>query len=675
MKLTYRPEIDGLRAIAVVAVILYHAQITIFGHIPFKGGFIGVDIFFVISGYLITSIILKELATTGSFSFKNFYKRRIRRILPALLFVMLASLPFAWMYLLPNDITDFSKSILYSLGFNSNYYFWYTVTLYGEESGLLKPFLHTWSLSVEEQFYIFIPVVLLITYKYFRKYLIHILILGFVISLGLADFGSKKHPSFNFYILPTRVWELLAGSILAYFEITGREVRFKYKIINLILPSVGIFLISHSILFFNDKMFHPSFYTLSPIIGVCLIIWFSDKNELITKILSTKLFVGIGLISYSLYLWHYPIFSFARLIEFTQGSLLNKILLGILTLILSIFSYYLIERPSRNKNNKFKVIISLILISTSFLVFFNFYIIQKDGYKERLPKILQNNLTDEPWNLLKSLNGENCLNNIDGCRFNISSNKKLYIIGDSHMASLIYDLKDKVVKYNYQFITSTFGGCLFFPGFNKINIKIQKINEFCNDNYFQKIKQQLSNEKNSIMIFGGRFPMHISNYLFDNQEGGVEGNEWGSTYLSVGKYETIQISFKNEILELSKDNRIILIYPIPEVGWNTNYKLFNQLRKQKLFKNFSLENVTTSFEVYKNRTKSSFELLDSIQGANIYRVYPHKLFCDTTIKNRCVTHDDKNIFYADKDHLSFKGAEMVNDLIIKEVKKIELKSN
>ena len=162
----------------------------------FKGGFIGVDIFFVISGYLITSIILKELVTTGTFSFKHFYERRVRRILPVLLFVMLVSLPFAWMYLLPNSFIDFSKSILYSLGFSSNFYFHYSGQQYGAESGLLKPFLHTWSLSVEEQFYILFPIVLLITFKYFRKYFIHILILSFVVSLGLAEWGSRNHPSF-----------------------------------------------------------------------------------------------------------------------------------------------------------------------------------------------------------------------------------------------------------------------------------------------------------------------------------------------------------------------------------------------------------------------------------------------------------------------------------------------
>jgi len=247
MKLLHRPEIDGLRAIAVGAVILYHAQITIFGYQPFKGGFIGVDIFFVISGYLITSIILKELVTTGSFSFRHFYERRIRRILPALLFVMLVSFPFVWLYIiLPSNFVDFSKSILYSLGFSSNFYFHYSGQVYGSTNGLLKPFLHTWSLSVEEQFYILFPIVLLITFKYFRKFLIHILILGFLISLGLAEWGSKNHPSFNFYILPTRGWELLAGSILAYFEITKGH-RSKNYILNSILPFTGLILIGHSI--------------------------------------------------------------------------------------------------------------------------------------------------------------------------------------------------------------------------------------------------------------------------------------------------------------------------------------------------------------------------------------------------------------------------------------------
>ena len=249
------------------------------------------------------------------------------------------------------------------------------------------------------------------------------------------------------------------------------------------------------------------------------------------------------------------------------------------------------------------------------------------------------------------------------------------MIGDSLIASLMFDLKDRIVKNNYQFITSTFGGCLFYPGFNRVNDKTQKIDENCNDNYFQKLKQTLSNDKNSIIIFGGRFPLYLSNYPFDNKEGGVEGNEWEDKYVSVGKYDTIQESFKNEVLELSKNNKIILIYPLPEVGWDPNNKIYNKWVRQKSSKNFNLENITTSYDVYKKRAKSSFELLHSIQGDNIYRVYPHTLFCDTTIKNRCVIHNDENVFYTDNNHPSIKGSEMINDLIMKEIEKIKLKSN
>jgi len=270
------------------------------------------------------------------------------------------------------------------------------------------------------------------------------------------------------------------------------------------------------------------------------------------------------------------------------------------------------------------------------------------------------NITKNPWNLLKNSDNKICFNNMNMCEFNISSNKKVFIIGDSHMASIMFDLKKKVVKSQYQFITSTLSGCLYFPGFNRVNTN-KKIDKFCNDNYFQKLKDKLSKEKNSVIIFGGFLPLYID---------GVENQ-----FVSLGKYDALQQSFKNETLELSNNNKIILIYPIPKLDLDPNLNLLNQWVKKGFPKFFDIEFFTTSYKVYKERTKSSFELLDSIQGENVYRVYPHTLFCNTTIKDRCLTHDDKNIFYADDDHPSSIGAEMINDLIMKEIEKIELKSN
>ena len=486
MKISYRPEIDGLRAIAVGAVILYHAQITFLGHQPFKGGFIGVDIFFVISGYLITSIILKELITTGSFSFKYFYERRIRRILPALLFVILASFPFAWIYLFSGSFIDFSKSILSSLGFGSNFYFYFSGQQYGAESGLLKPFLHTWSLSVEEQFYILFPLLLLITFKYFKKYLIYTLIVGFVLSLGLADWGSRNYPSLNFYVLPTRGWEILAGSILAYIEINQGH-RGKKKRLNLIFPSIGLFLIAHSILFFNDETFHPSLYTFSPVIGVCLIIWFSNKNELVTKILSTKLFVGIGLISYSLYLWHYPIFAFAR-IGYFLDDIVKEISTGLIILILSIFSYYFIEKPFRNKKFSFKNVLIIILTLIGIIVTFNSYTLYKDGKLNKLNVFIEKQIASPLYRAECKFSSDNS-NFIDETFFKdefVNCKKKyqkfILILGDSHAIDLFNSIS-KISNETEFIISLNQEGCRpFNENTNKCHYKnalqfIEKYNE------------------------------------------------------------------------------------------------------------------------------------------------------------------------------------------------------
>jgi peptidoglycan/LPS O-acetylase OafA/YrhL len=431
MKKNYRPEIDGLRAFAVLGVILYHANITFSGIQPFKGGFIGVDIFFVISGYLISSIILNELTTTGSFSFKYFYERRIRRIIPVLLFVMISSIPFAWMYLMPENLIDYSYSQLSSLGFGSNFYFWDIGQKYGAMNGLLKPFLHTWSLSVEEQFYIFFPLTLLIVLKYCRKYLIQVLIFNFIFSLILAEWTSRNYPSISFYFIHTRVWELMAGSILAYLEITfGRENKNKFFCYS--FPIIGFLLILHSFFFFNDQMLHPSIYTLSPIVGTSLIIWFSNKDEIITKILSLKIIVGIGLISYSLYLWHYPIFAFARISNLIQGEIYNKLLLGMTILILYIISYKYIEQPFRNKKIDFKKILIFLISFLCLLVIVNIKFITSNGYENRFNKIYKKNnlnrniLDKKSWYFINQLPQ----------KFLSKNTTKVLIVGDSHSKDL-----------------------------------------------------------------------------------------------------------------------------------------------------------------------------------------------------------------------------------------------
>ena len=453
----YRWEIDGLRAIAISFIILYNAKITILGHQPFKGGFIGIDIFFVISGYLITSIILKELVTTGSFSFKHFYEQRIRRIFPALLLVMLVSFPFAWMYLMTNNFISYANSIITSLSFSSNFFYHYSANTFGQVGALHKPFLHTWSLSVLGQYYILFPIILITTFRYLRKYIIHILILGFIVSLGIAELGSRNDPSATFFFIHTRIWELMAGSILAYFEIE-KSSKNRLKDNNNFLSFLGLLLIflSFFIFYYFDNLNHPSFVTLIPVIGVCLVIHYSTKDTIVKKILSIKILNIAGLVSYSLYLWHYPLFAFIRTSGIVTGNITKKILLMVVLVLLSVLSYYFVEKKFRNKNLNFKKVlmvlssVGLIVLITNFLIIFN------KGYPDRFTNLknINENYVADNFHLSKLRIPEESTQKKEFDR----NKKKVLIIGDSHGEDLhnaFFLNKEKFDKYDFAYLPFT----------------------------------------------------------------------------------------------------------------------------------------------------------------------------------------------------------------------------
>ena len=708
MKLNYRPEIDGLRAIAVVSVIIYHAHLSLFDHRILEGGFIGVDIFFVISGYLITSIIYKELITTGSFSFKYFYQRRIRRILPVLLLVMLISLPFAWFFLLPHTLIDFSKSILYSLGFTSNIYFWFSGQQYGAESSLFKPFLHTWSLSVEEQYYILFPVVLLLTFKYFKKYLIHILVLGFLVSIGSAEWGSKNYPTFNFYILPTRGWELLAGSILAYFEVSLGH-RNKIKKLSLFLPGVGLILIIHSMLFFpdfqlvtpdtrlDDEIFHPSFYTLSPIIGVCLIIWFSDKNELITKILSSKLFVGTGLISYSLYLWHFPIFSFARVSSFLQqNDFLIILLLIIITLLLSILSYFFVERPFRDKNYKFTSIIKILVIVILSILVFNIASIYKKGFEKRshFPELIVNTYKNQDYRTI-SQNKIRCHSRLGAegfCTFNELSDNDgdIILLGDSLSDSLLKNLVEQISDTKFRLITMTYGGYFYLPNFIRYDYKNKVIKFDENIHKYRTDFIKNRTHKNTYIIIYGRYDS-IFGKDFKREEESIIREKAPITWSDpknidlnfYDKKKLLKKKFKDTLIDLSKNNKIILLYPTPVTPKHTLYRILRSKNKSGLINpdfeihkkspdNYLTDKINYPIKIYRDYFSEEINFLESINFKNIYKINLEKTFCPV---NQCFFYDDKNIYIYDTHHPSYEGSRKMNKLIMQEIEKIELNSN
>jgi len=648
IKSQYRPEIDTLRAVAVIAVIIYHAKIYLFENLIFPGGFLGVDIFFIISGYLITSIILKELIEKKSFSFKHFYEKRVRRILPALLFIMLVSIPFSWIYLYPTDLVNYSKSILYSLGFGSNFYFHFSGLEYGSPEGLLKPFLHTWSLSVEEQYYILFPIGLVTVFKYFRKHLIYFLLICFAISLLLADWGSKNYISSTFYFLHTRIWELICGSLVAYFEIKKGH-RGKNKVLCHILPVLGLILVIFSFIYFDSEIFHPSFYTLVPAIGVTLILWFTNKDNIISRILSYKIFVKIGLISYSLYLWHYPIFSFANHIEIFSDNNFGKSILIIITFILSTATYNFIEQPARKANSS-KMVFSTLIISTLIIVTYSTAVITMDGFFNR---VKVKNYQKKHTFLYLTQDNEVCFSRTKNfCNFG-SHEKQIILLGDSHLGTLAHDLYNRT-KSNYSFLPIINAGYFHLRNVKQLNKYTKKINNGY-DSLRDDIDKILNKSKNNIIIIGG-----VTSLYFYNKR--IEGRalHWDNLFVDKKslKYEpkVIENAFVNLIKELSVNNEVILLYPIPEVGVNLQKKKFENMVRVFNYK----------YSDFLKQNKEVINFFNSINLPKVQKVYPHKAFCNEET-NRCSTHDKDNFFFFDGYHPSIKGAKMINDLIMKKI--------
>ena len=342
----YRSEIDGLRAIAVLPVILFHAGFDLF-----RGGFVGVDVFFVISGYLITSIILSE-KQAGTFTLIGFYERRARRILPALFFVMLVCVPFAWWWMQPSQLKDFSKSLVAVSVYVSNILFW-SERGYFEPAAELKPLLHTWSLAVEEQYYVLFPVFLLLTWRLGQRRIVGILVVMATLSLAVAQWGSMYHPNATFYLLPSRGWELLIGALIAFYRHT-KENRTRAderagRTVSQVGSMMGVLLIAYAVVTFSKRTPFPSVYALVPTVGAALIIGFAHPYTVVGKLLSSKLLVGIGLISYSAYLWHYPLFAFAWLRSAEDPSATLLVSLAVGSLVLAYGSWKWIEQPFRNK--------------------------------------------------------------------------------------------------------------------------------------------------------------------------------------------------------------------------------------------------------------------------------------------------------------------------------------
>ncbi len=372
----YRQDIDGLRAIAVLSVILFHINEKL---IP--GGFVGVDIFFVISGYLISLHIFRDLHNER-FSIIEFYRRRVKRILPAMLVVVLVVIAISQVILRPDDAERVAESGLWSLLSMANVYFWlFEDTSYFAAASNEKPLLHLWSLGVEEQFYLFWPLILLATYRIGQgKYFFSIFSIVAIISFFAGEYFFSRDPSFVYYMLPTRVGELLIGALMAHIIIKRGEIKVHCNLVSFI-GLCGAILIAQALFFLSEDDVFPGFRAMPPTIGTAMLIFAGHYgNSLPTRLLKLQPLVWVGLISYSAYLWHWPLLAFYRYGN-AEVSLFAGTIIFVITILLAWLSFRYVETPGRrSRNNAVQIFLNQYIFPSTVIAILALVSMKIDGY-------------------------------------------------------------------------------------------------------------------------------------------------------------------------------------------------------------------------------------------------------------------------------------------------------
>jgi peptidoglycan/LPS O-acetylase OafA/YrhL len=448
----YRPDVDGLRAVAITSVVAYHCGL------PWaSGGFVGVDVFFVISGYLIGSLVYTEIKRR-SFTLRAFYARRARRILPALFAVLIFSSAAAIVLFSPREMSDFAKSALATITSSSNIYFWKSTNYFAAGTDL-NPLLMTWSLGVEEQFYLLFPLLMIIFSRFkWRSQLFGIAMLA-VLSLAGSIWGSSHRPVPTFYLLPTRAWELSAGVLLCMFELNRPHAKGSTSpIMASILSAAGLGLIVLAILHFDRTTPFPGSAALLPVTGAVLII--GTRSGLVNRALSWRPIVFIGLISYSWYLWHWPLLSFIRAITYGGMSTQLSCLISLLSLGFAILCYRFVERQFRKSTTPTILLLKRYGIALVLIAILPAYFIASQGMPGRYPAVQSMDQS------IEQIESDQCLVHTAVIHpplyapcVPMGNGPAIALIGDSHAAALASALRPMGWSSGYRLVELNKGNC------------------------------------------------------------------------------------------------------------------------------------------------------------------------------------------------------------------------
>lgn len=637
----YRPDIDGLRALAVLPVILFHA-----GADWLPGGFVGVDIFFVISGYLISSIILKEIKS-GDFSFFQFYERRARRIIPALLSMLVIVTLVFQLISLPDQAIASAESSVAALFSAANFYFWYNTGYFAPASELM-PFIHTWSLAVEEQFYFIFPIFLLFIFK-LRLSVIKILFLGTVAAFFLSVWLSSSKPSVAYFLLPARVWELALGVLVAVKLVPELKSSFARQIVS-VLALVTIIL---SFFYIRSSMAFPGWVALFPCLGAAILIYVGGDSWIAKNILACRPMVFIGLLSYSLYLWHWPILSALRVINANIHLETRVTFFAILaTFAMALISWRYIEVPFRSRVSMTTkrmflllggggvVIVAIALTSTL-----------TNGFYFRL-----NNAAQIAFSATKDIDPliQRCndINNHEGCHFGRSGSHITYaIVGDSHAAAIRAAVESSGIMGDATGTLYWQGGCPLLDG---ARLQNHPYSTEC-ARFKKQIWAEIERNKTiNTVILAGRWPFSLAGTTPETG-GALRYGLVDDESLETSPEEAVRVferSLSRTIARLSSRGlKVIVIGSVPEIGFDVPHAVALARQNGQSTRSIPRSSVEARAGVADSRIANVVAGKSSVKFVSIWEQFCGEKLCD-------IERNGVPLYY-DSNHLTHSGAIMV----------------
>ncbi|MGJ8638556.1 MAG: acyltransferase family protein [Opitutaceae bacterium] len=621
---SYRPEIDGLRALAVVPVVLYHLGIAM------PGGYVGVDIFFVISGYLITGIILKEL-DQGNFSMLTFYERRVRRILPAFTFMMFGVLLAAWYLFLPYEMEQLGKHLTEVSIFLSNFWLKARAGDYWSPGVENFPLLHTWSLAVEEQYYLFIPPLMILLFRWQRNHIKHWMWFGFIVSLTYCIFTTPHQPAAAFYLLPARSWELIMGSLL-YLYSNNPGATVKRKTTSQSFALIGLSMVIISFFTLNSETQFPGYAALLPTFGAALIIY-TNRSKLngVGKLLALTPLRAIGLISYSLYLWHWPLIVFFKAYRYPAHlTKIDQVIILVLSIALAVFSWKFVEQPFRTRNKDKSPWVSN-LVGGSLLIFMvgvSLVIRKMDGYPQRF----EGRGSQELYNIVKS-------NAID-FRSNDFQAKKLFLDG-----GIQHNVSDQAPPE--WVVIGDSHATMFAPVIADIAKEQNTPIAFFTQNAYNILTR--SSPKEYDAVTGNLLNWHPSHTFIILH--------WGGLFASNDEKVKHQLIKWLKFASLHSDHlHVALQVPlIAEEDLRSEKILYNRTRLN--------DGKLPQIKEPDSSRLSRKETVDFLLNLKLGNLTIHDLSQPFLHDSHVIYHTDGHLFYRDEDHLNLLGAMQVQELL------------